>query len=164
MKLNLEVLRDEILSQLKAQGLIVFHGVRRRGDSRPAAYWDAERAPEFSEFLATAQQSGAKMVVFSHLQFSAEMLEDALDQLDEYELPPEERRGFERRLRETGAYQGFTCALEVSYDFQGRTYIYELQAGWYSEFLHILDEIDSYAPDEEEGEQEGPVGGYFSRN
>ncbi len=87
MKLNLEVLKDEILSQLKAQGLVVFHGVRRRGDSRPAAYWDAERTPEFSEFLVTAKQAGAKMVVFSHLQFAAEMLEDALDQLDEYELP-----------------------------------------------------------------------------
>ena len=80
------------------------------------------------------------------------------------ERSPEERRGFERRLREIGGYQGFTSALEVSYDYEGRTYIYELQAEWYSDFLHILDEIDSYAPDEEEGEQEGPVGGYFSRN
>ena len=164
MKNNLEALKNDIVSQLKAQGLVVFHGIRRRSDSRPTAYWDADNMPEFQTFLATAKQCGVRMVIFTSLQFSTVMVEDALGEIEDYDLPPEERRGFERRLREIGGYQGFTCALEVSYDYEGRTYIYELQAEWYSDFLHILDEIDSYAPDEEEGEQEGPVGGYFSRN
>ncbi len=79
-------------------------------------------------------------------------------------MPVEERRGFERRLREMLAYQGFTCALELSYDAGGRSYVYELQADWYGEFLHILDEIDSYLPEDDQQEDEDSMGGYFSRN
>jgi hypothetical protein len=164
MKLNLEVLKDEILEQLAAQGFVVFHGYCRSGGSRPVAFWDTVRTPDFRPFLATARQAGAKVVVFQHVEFVSGMVEDAMDRLEEGEMPVEERRGFERRLREMHAYQGFTCAIELSYDSEGRTYVFELQAEWYNDFLHVLDEIDSYLPEGDEKGEEDSMGGYFSRN
>jgi hypothetical protein len=164
MRMNLDVLKSDILEQLATQDFIIFHGYCRSGDSHPVAFWDTMRTPDFRPFLATARQAGARMIVFHHIEFVPAMAEDAMDRLEDCEMPAEERRGFERRLREMHAYQGFTCALELSYDSQGRTYVFELQAEWYSEFLHILDEIDSYLPEGDEEGEEGSMGGYFSRN
>ena len=67
-------------------------------------------------------------------------------------------------LREMLSYQGFTCALEASYDYEGRTYIYDLQAEWYGEFLRILDEVDDLSSEDGEGEEDDSMGDYFSRN
>ena len=164
MKPNLDTLRDEILQHLAKQGFVVFHGYCRNGAARPTAYWDLDRTPDYRGFLSSASQAGVKMVVFGQVQFSPAMVDDAVGRLDDFELPSEERRGYERRLREMRSYQGFTCALELSFDHEGRTYLYEAQADWYAEFLRILDEIDSYAPEDEEGGEEDSMGGYFSRN
>ena len=128
------------------------------------AYWDTARVPEFQSFLAAARQAGAKMVVFNQVQFFEGMVEDALEQLEECELPVEERRGYERRLREMSAFRGFTCALELSFDSEARTFVYEVQADWYADFLRIVDDLDSYSHEGEEEGEEGSMGGYFSRN
>jgi hypothetical protein len=164
MKLNLDAMKADILEQLQAEGFVIFHGYCRNGQSRPVAYWDTTRTPEFQAFLATARQAGAKMMVFNQVQFFEGMVDDALDQLEQCELPVEERRGYERRLREMSAYQGFTCALELSFDSEARTFVYDLQADWYAEFMHILDDIDGFESEGEEEGEDGPVGGYFSRN
>ena len=164
MKLDLDALKDEILAQLAADGFVVFHGWCRGSESHPAAFWDTSRTPDYRPFLVTARQAGARLVVFHHLEFVPAMVEDALDRLEECEAPVEERRGFERKLREMLAYQGFTCAIELSYDAEGRSYVYMIQAEWYSEFLHILDEIDSYLPEDDGPEEEDEMGDYFSRN
>jgi hypothetical protein len=167
MKPNLDALKDNILEHLQTEGFVVFHGFCHNAASRPIAYWDSSAHPDFTAFLSTARQAGIKLVVFNYLEFSSAMVDDAMERLEEYELPLEERRGFERRLREMQAYQGFTCALELSFDSEGRTFVYELRADWYVDFLHILDQVESYAPegaeDEEEGEEDS-IGGYFSRN
>lgn len=164
MKANLDVLKDEIPAQLSAEGFVVFRGFCRNGQARPAAFWDTARNPDFQSFLATARQAGVKVVVFNHLEFVKEMVDDALDSLEDGELPADERRAFERRLREMLSYQGFTCALEASYDYEGRTYVYELQAEWYGEFLRILDEVEDLSSEDGEGEEDDSVGDYFSRN
>jgi hypothetical protein len=164
MKPNLDVLKDEIPAQLSTQGFVVFSGFCRNGQAHPVAYWDTTRNPDFQAFLAAASQVGVKVVVFSHLEFARGMVDEALDSLEDCELPAEERRGYEHRLQGMLSFQGFTCALEASYDYAGRTYVYELQAEWYGEFLRILDEIDGYSPEDEEGEEDGSVGDYFSRN
>jgi hypothetical protein len=164
MKLNLDALKTDILEQLRADGFVVFHGHCRNGQSRPVAYWDTARVPEFQSFLAAARQTGAKMVVFNQVQFFEGMVEDALEQLEECELPVEERRGYERRLREMSAFQGFTCALELSFDTEARSFVYEVQADWYSDFLRIVDDLDSYSHEGEEEGEKGSMGGYFSRN
>jgi hypothetical protein len=164
MKLNLDALKDQILEYLQTQGFAVFQGSLRRADCRPAAYWDTRAHPEFQSFLEVARQAGCKIVVFSRVEFAQGMLEDAADQLEDCEMPAEERRGVERRLRDLGGYQGFTCALELAFDCEGREYIYELQAEWYAEFLYLLDEIHSYVPEEEDEGEGDSMGSFFSRN
>ena len=164
MKPNLDDLKADILEQLRSEGFVVFHGHCRNGQSRPVAYWDTARTPEFRAFLATARQAGAKLIVFNQVQFYEGMVEDALEQLEECELPVEERRGYERHLREMSDYQGFTCALELSFDSESRTFVYEVKADWYTDFLRILDDIDGYSPEDETEGEEGSMGGYFSRN
>ncbi len=164
MRPNLDELKDDIQKELGAQGFVVFRGYAHHGDSRPTAYWDAAGDGDFRPFLATARQAGVKLVVFHKLEFVSGMAEDALDQLQDCELPPEERRAYERKLREMLSYHGFTCRLELSYDCEGRTYVFDLQADWYRDFLNILDELDALGPEDEGNQEEDSMGGYFSRN
>ena len=164
MKPNLDTLKESMLEQLQAQGFAIFHGLCRHGESHPMAWWDTRRHPEFETFLAAARQVGASMIVFSHLEFFEAMVEDALDQLEDCELPAQERRTIEVRLREMQAYLGFTCALELSFDHAGRAYIFEVRAEWYTEFLHILEDIEALEPDDDDEDEEGSTGEYFSRN
>lgn len=163
MKQNLDTLKSEILEQLGAQGFAVFHSYSRNLEDTETIYWDVHHYPDFRPFLDTARQLGVKMVTFHHREFTREAVEDAFDRLEECEISPEERRSYERRLREMGGYEGFTCAVELAYDFEKQLYLYSLQTAWYTEFLDLLDEIDGYAPDAG-AEDEGPIGGYFSKN
>jgi hypothetical protein len=163
MKPNLDTLKDSMLEQLQAQGFAVFHGLCRHGESHPMAWWDTHRQPEFQTFLAAARQAGATLIVFSHLEFFEAMVEDALDQLEDCDLPPSDRRAIELRLREMQGYLGFTCALELSFDHGGRAYVFEVRAEWYSEFLRILEDIDALEPDDDEDEEDS-TGEFFSRN
>ena len=164
MNVNLDSLKNEILEHLEAQGFVVFEGFCRGSESRPVAYWNTHRRPDFREFAATASQAGVRMMVFNYLEFASGMAEDGLEQLEDCDLPSDERRTLERRLREMLPYHGFTCALELSYDLDGRTYVYEVQAEWYSDFLGIMDEIDSLLPEGGDDEDDESMGGYFSRN
>ncbi|MFB3779329.1 MAG: hypothetical protein ACE141_17055 [Bryobacteraceae bacterium] len=164
MKANLDVLKNEIPAQIAEEGLVLFQGCCRNGQARPVAYWDTRRRPDFPSFLATARQAGVKLVVFHCLEFVREMVDDALDSLEDCDLPADERRSLERRLREMLSYQGFTCVLEVSYDYDGRTYVYEIQADWFGEFHQILDQIDGYASEDQEEDEDESMGDYFSRN
>ena len=61
-------------------------------------------------------------------------------------------------------YSGFTCALELSFDYQGRVYLFSLRAEWYEDYLDLLEEIDAAIPGEEGEEDQGSMGGYFSQN
>jgi hypothetical protein len=166
MKQNLDTLKTEILAALQQEGFIVFHGYSRMSDSgADAVYWDTIRYPDFRDFLAVASSTGVKLIAFHHREFKSEAVESAMDQLEESEVSPEERRSLERRLRNFLPYQGFTCALELSFDYRGRTYIYDLHTEWYLDFLETTEDIQRYAPDndsEEDGDD--PIGGYFSRN
>jgi hypothetical protein len=164
MKQNLDSLKTEILEELRAQGFVVFNGYSRLTDSVATVYWDTSRHPDFRDYLATAKAAGVKLVTFHHREFSSDPVEDALERLEDYELPPEDKRSLDRRLRDFLPYQGFTCALELSFDHQGRVYMFDLHTDWYGEFLDTVDEIDGSAPEEGEEDDEGPIGGYYSRN
>jgi len=102
------------------------------------------------------------VIVFNDRQFSADHLEDAAERLQACELAAEERRTLERRLRDLRAFEGFTCALELSFDHQGRLYLFNVRAEWYEDFLDLLEEIDAFLPEDEE--EDDSMGGYFSRN
>jgi hypothetical protein len=164
MKLNLEALKNSVTEHLDREGFAVFQGICHSDGSRPMAYWDTGRNPDFHAFLAIAVRAGVKLVVFNHVEFSAAMVEDAMGRLGGCDLPVEERRGFERRLKEMQAYDGFSCALELSFDSGGRTYVFEVRTDWYTDFLRVSDEIDVYAPEDEERGDGDSMGGYYSRN
>lgn len=163
MNLNLDALKDEVPAYLEAEGFVVFRGFTGLADEGPCVYWDTHTHPDYRMFLRAAREAGVRLIVFGARPFSAGMVDEAMARLEDCELSREERRSFERRLRDLRAYDGFTCALELSFDHQSRVYLFNLQADWYEEYLDLTDEIEAAAREEEE-EDEGSMGGYFSQN
>jgi len=162
MKLNLDTLKEEILSHLGGEGFVVFHGYSRLGETDSFVSWDTGRHPDFREFLVAARQAGVKLIVYHERVFSEALVEEATDRLEGTNLAGEERRALERRLRDFRPYDGFTCALELSFDYQARVYLFHLAAEWYEDYLDLMEEIDAAA--EEEPEEDESLGGYYSSN
>jgi hypothetical protein len=163
MALDLETLRVEMQAYLDDAGIAVFHGYHRMSDTLNQVIWDTEQHPDFKEFLATASKAGAALIVFHHQPFSLDQIDQALDQLEDTDFTREEKRGFENRLRQLQAYEGFTCAIELSFCVDGRIYLYELHTEWFEALTDILAELDA-ATENEEQEDDGTLGGYFSKN
>ena len=160
MKLNLDTMRSEIQDYLDSHGIAVFHGAPR-GDDAPSVYWNIETHPDYRSFLATAEAAGVRMVTLYANEFAAELIDEAMERLNESGLEREERRGIEQRLREMHAYGGFTCQIELSFDLAPRVYVFDLRTDWFedlNEMLHRIDDADE-EPDDEE-----PLHGYFSKN
>jgi len=165
MKQNLDVLKTEIQEYLDRQKFVTYYGHSRTLDSLPIVMWDTGRHPEYQRFLKAAEAAGARLIVLHSREFSARFVDNALEEVEASDLTPEERRTIERRLRDMRAYDGFTCAVELSFDMGQRAYIFELRTEWYDEFSEMLDDIDMAFPDDEEDDpDEGPIGGYFSKN
>jgi hypothetical protein len=165
MKQNLDVLKTEIQEYLESRHLVIYHAYSRTLDALPIVMWDTDRHPEYKEFIAAAEAVGAKMLAMHTREFSAAFVDNALEEIEDADMSPDDRRTIERRLREMRAYDGFTCAIELSFDMGQRAYIFELRTEWYNEFSDLLDEIDAAFPgDDDEDEDEGPIGGYFSKN
>lgn len=162
MPVDLETLRTDILAYFEQSGIAVFYGYHRMPDSLIQVYWDTERHPDFREFLETGRKAGAKLIVFNHQAFSLDQIEEALEQLEESDFTREEKRNYEKRLRQLQGYDGFTCSLELSFAMEGRIYLYETHTDWYQGLNDILAELDAAA--DEESDEEGPIGGYFSKN
>jgi hypothetical protein len=163
MATDLETLRTEIEGYLEESGIPIFRGYRRVMDSPAQVYWDTEKHADFREFVEAGRRAGAKLIVFAQEAFSLDEIDEALDQLEDSGLAREEKHTFEKRLRELQAYEGFTCSLELSFDLEGRAYLFELRTAWYQTLRDILAELEISA-EQEEDEDEGPIPGYFSRN
>ncbi len=162
---NLDTLKGEIENYLEEQRFAVFRGFPRMLDSLPLVYWDCDRYPDYKAFLETAKAAGAKLVVYHQHEFSADQADNALEKLAECELPRDQSRAMERRLKELRVYDGFTCALELSFDHQGRIYIFDLRTEWYDELSDLLDEIHALISGSgEEEDDDSPMSGYFSKN
>ncbi|HYP06123.1 MAG TPA: hypothetical protein VER03_07780 [Bryobacteraceae bacterium] len=159
---NLDTLKSDMEAYLKSNGFVVFYGAPRGLIERPVVDWDVERYPDFQEFLSVAQQLGVKMVVFHHREFASEVIDHALEELQDASFEFDDQRDVERRLRELRMYEGFTCALELSFDYQAMTYVFELRTEWYNELNDTLDELDMFP--EEDDEDENPLSGYYSKN
>lgn len=163
MRQDLDALKREIEEYLGTRGFVVFHGYSRMLDASPIVHWDTSRFPDYQQFLEVADRIGSKLIVYHQHEFTSEHIEEALGRLDGAEMPRDEQRNMERRLREMRLYEGFLCALELSFDHGGRIYLFDARTEWYEELGDILDEIDANTPDQDE-EEEGPLGGYFSKN
>ncbi|MCL4843112.1 MAG: hypothetical protein KJZ79_14790 [Bryobacteraceae bacterium] len=167
MRPNLDSLTEEIQQYLAAEQYIVFRGLSRAADGQAFVYWDTDRHPDYKAFLDCAQQLGLRLIHFHTREFSQEHREEALDQLEDADLPREKKRTLSRRIEELAIYEGFTCAVELSFDYEGRVYLFEIQTEWYEEWHDILDEVDAAMPDEfgPGGFGGGSGGGnYYSNN
>jgi hypothetical protein len=165
---DLEAIKTQIEEVLGASGVVVFRG--RSRESEPlnlAINWDTGQHPDPKGFLDAAMALGVKVIVYHHQVFSQDLIDLAQDNLESAELPVEDRRDYERTLRRLKGYVGFTASVELSFDLDGQTYFYSLAAPWYDELQNMMDDIDAieglggYG---DAGEDDGPLGGYFSQN
>jgi hypothetical protein len=162
MSWNLDELKTEVLKYMEAEGFVVFHGYSRLADADSFVAWDTDRLPDYHVFLGAAKKAGVAMVVYHFREFSATHLEDAEDRLEDSDITAEERRGIERRLRNLHNYEGFACALELSFDYQGRVYLFNLRSDWYDDYLDLIEELDAAMPDDED--DPGSMGDFYSKN
>lgn len=163
MRPNLDSLSEEIQQYLASEQFIVFRSLSRAAEGPPYVYWDSGRHANYKAFLECAQQLGLRLVHFHTREFSQAHREEALDQLEDADLPRDEKRALTRRIEELAVYEGFTCAVELSFDYEGRVYLYEIQTEWYEEWHDILDEVEAALPGDKEPGY-GTGGGYYSNN
>jgi hypothetical protein len=164
MRQNLDTLKTEIQHFLDSEGFAIFHGHSRMHSSQSVVFWDTERFPDFKLFVSAAKVSGTRIMVLNQREFSADMIDDALEQLTVSELPADDQRVIERRLKELRAYEGFTCSVELSFDYQNRTYLFDVQTDWYEELTSLLEDLEFLDGGEDDDDEEGNFGSYFSKN
>ena len=163
MAIDLETLRKDVQDYLDTSEMPVIFGQRHSYDALNEVTWDTERHPDFREFVAAGRKAGAKLIVFSQRSFTLDLIDEALDQLEDSQLSREEKRGFEIRLKRLQAYEGFTSSLELSFSVDGQLYIFEQHTEWYESMNQILDELEGVSAVQESDENDS-LGGYFSRN
>lgn len=163
MKPNLDILKPEIELYLEEAGLAVFYGYSRQLDSSLAVYWDCEQYSDYRQFIQSARAAGAKLIVFHQREFFSEQIDDAVEKLQACELPLQQTRSFEERLNDLRHHEGSVCAIELSFDHEGRVYLFDLTTDWFDDFSEMLDEIQLLIPDPDDSD-DSPIGGYFSRN
>ena len=164
MKLNLDTVRTEIDEYLKSSGFVVFYGFARSDDAK-AVDWDTENHPDYKKFVECAKQLDVKLVVLHQRSFDATVIDRAIEEMEGSDVEFDERRSLEARLRELSKYDGFTCALELSFDYQDTLYLFEVHADWYEELSELMEQFDfGMDLDEDEEEEDESFGGYYSRN
>jgi len=162
MKPNLDILKPEIELYLEEAGLAVFYGYSRPLESATAVYWDCEQYPDYRLFVQSARSAGAKLIVFHQREFFSEHIDEAIEKLHACELPPQEARRFEEQLTDLRAYEGSVSAIELSFDHEGRVYLFDLRTEWFDEFAELIEDIQLLVPDP--SDDDSPISGYFSRN
>lgn len=164
MRQDLDTLKTEIEQSLDQHKFAVFRGQFRGGEGIGEIYWDSDRYPHAQDFLDAAAKLDVKVVVFHDRTFTADMLSETVEKLDAAQLPRDEHREIERSIRKLRGFDGFTCSLQLSFDFDHNTYIFEARTKWYEEFLALLDDLDAAIDASEDDDESGPVGGYYSHN
>ena len=163
MDLNLDTLKREILDYLASAGLPVFHSSPGGLEGNAMVLWDVNQFPDYQMFLEVSRQSGSKLVIFAAREFESADLDDLLEQLADSDIPRDEQREYESRLRDLRIFEGVTCTIELAFESDSRLYVYEVQPDWYEEFLNLDEEITSRISDEDLNTGDS-LGGYFSRN
>jgi hypothetical protein len=160
--LNLDTLKREISDYLESSGFAVFRSRPGGLEGFPLVLWDTEQYPDYQNFFQTAQKAGTSMILFASREFDSSEIDEYTEELEDCDLTSEERRDFERRLRDFRFFEGQTCTLELAFDYQARLYVYEVRPDWYEDFLNLGDEIAAHFPDEED--EGNSLDGYFSNN
>jgi hypothetical protein len=164
MNQNLDTLKNEIDEYLRKSDFVVFYGFSRGFDENPEIDWDTIHHPDYKQFLDVAKKLGAKLIILHHREFNSAIVDRALDELSAAGFDYDEQRQFESRLRELAMYDGFTCVVELSFDYSGSLYVFELRTDWYNELNDILDQLDLAGGEDEGDEDDSTFGGYYSKN
>jgi len=161
MRQDLDTLQREIEEALRESPFAVFRSLPR-GREDAVIYWDTNAHPDVHDFLQVARRLDVDVLCFHHRAFAAEDVDGALEQLEACELSRDEMRDLERRLKELRGYAGFACSLELSFDYQGRVFLFHVNTSWFDDFLAVLDDLEGLS---EAGDgEEPPMSGYFSNN
>jgi hypothetical protein len=161
MRPNLDSLHEEILAYLESEHFVIFRCLSRGHEDGEFVFWDTQRSPDYKPFLECALKLGIRLIHFHAREFRAHHREEALELLEQCDLARDEKRSIERRIEELAIYEGFTCAIEMSFDFESRVYLFEVQTEWYAEWHEILDELEASGP---EGPDRAGYGGFYSNN
>jgi hypothetical protein len=163
MKPNLDSLKLEIQHFLESEGLAIFHGHSRIMETLPVVYWNCDEHPDYREFVKAAKTAGVLLRGDKTTEMTSDVVDDALERLEAIEMPRDEARKLERRLKEMRVYEGFTCEIELSFELANRVYVFSLRTEWYEELSDLMDDLDILGGDLNDGDEE-PLGGYFSKN
>jgi hypothetical protein len=166
MEDSLDTLKQEIVRELEDGGFATFHGEARGANEETAVFWDTDAYPDFRGFLRCAAKLGVALIVLHTRVFREDEIEDALQDLEESVIDGDEKEEMASSLREMNAFMGLVGAVDISFDYQGRTYFYYVESDWYREFLDVRDEIDvmTFGSSFNEEEPDDSMGGYFSKN
>lgn len=169
MSPDLDQLKNQLPIELESQGFVVFHGLSRAEEESGAVLWDTAQRPEYQDFLKCASKLAVKVIVFNTRELEKQNIDDLQDELEALDMAPSERRDLDRRLKALRPYTGFTSNLELSFDYNGTIYLYEIRSEFMNEFLAIMNEVDSglFPPNNFEDDDPDATpgsGGYFSRN
>jgi hypothetical protein len=162
MRPNLDSLSEEILQYIKSENIILFRSMSRAADQVRFIDWDTDHEPDFRRFLECALGLGVRLIHFHNREFRSQHREEALAMLEDLGLSRDAKRELERRIRDLAIYEGFTCAVELTFDYENRTYLYEMQTEWYEEWQDILDDLE--LDTDIDGDEAGGFGGFYSNN
>jgi len=163
MKPNLDSLKTEIEHRIEELGLAVFYGHSRAREPVSGVYWDCEEFPDFRLFLKAAVAAGAKLIVYHQHELAAGEIEETLELLGNCDVPRDEYREYELRLNSMRPHYGSVCEIELSFDLEGRVFLFDLRTDWYDELSDIQDEIRILSA-EADDQDDTPLSGYFSKN
>ncbi len=162
--IDLDSLKREILEYLDASGFAVFRSFAGGLEGLPMVGWDADAYPDYRMFLDTAKKVNSNLILLASTQFdAADEVDGQLEELEDCEITREDRREYERRLREYRVHDGNTATIELGFDHNGRLYVYEVAADWYEEFMELAEELTSLLPATSEDDESG-MGGFYSNN
>ena len=127
--------------------------------------WDTEHHPDYQMFLEVARKTGIKLILFATREFerrrhrragrsSSKTCELHARRAARLPIAPA------RSARRTKAQ---TCSLELAFDYNSRLYVYEVQPDWYEDSSDLDEEIIAESADDDM-EDDGSLGGYFSKN
>jgi hypothetical protein len=163
---DLAALRDEIHDYLKSRNFTVFHGQPRIEEGSPGIFWDTSSYPDFRQFLEVAREAEVKIIHTAQRELTSGIIDAVVDDLGATELPRDEQEELRERLEGARPYAGFLCAVEVSFDHEGRTYVYLARTPWFEDFIDAAREVgaalEDFDPDEDDDESSMPP--YFTKN
>ena len=165
MDLNLDNLKTEILDYLNASEFALFRSMPGALDAMPLIEWDTESIPDYRVFLDAARKAKREIIFFSTREFDEDEIAEATEELEALPLAREERRDYDRRIRECKRHVGAVCYLELGFEYNTHFYVYGAQPDWYIDFLETCDEISAMSPETDPfGEDPEALGGGFYSN